>query len=98
MGYERRKSVAFTVPSGTAPTDHYRPSFAELGFSADESRSQTRALALLHAEIPEGNVAAQCLFRKAGYRATEVVRDYDGSRADVSYRMVRGVYPKCPVP
>ena len=45
----------------------------------------------IHLEVEEGNLAAQLLYRKMGYRATKILRNYYPELREDGYRMVRRI-------
>lgn len=45
----------------------------------------------IHLEVEEGNLAAQLLYRKMGYRATKILRNHYPELKEDAYRMVRRI-------
>jgi ribosomal protein S18 acetylase RimI-like enzyme len=48
---------------------------------------------LIHLEVGESNLAAQLLYKKAGYRATRILRNHYPTLEEDAYEMVRMIYP-----
>jgi|SRR5688572_26006618 len=48
---------------------------------------------MIHLEVGESNLAAQLLYRKAGYRATRILRNHYPSLDEDAYEMVRKIHP-----
>jgi ribosomal protein S18 acetylase RimI-like enzyme len=47
----------------------------------------------IHLEVGESNLAAQLLYKKAGYRATRILRNHYPALEEDAYEMVRSIYP-----
>ena len=47
----------------------------------------------IHLEVGESNLAAQLLYRKAGYRATRILRNHYPGLDEDAYEMVRKIHP-----
>ncbi len=76
--------------------DHRRKGIALECLRYAERFARRRASLRIDLEVQESNLAAQLLYRKAGYRATRILRNYYPTTHEDGYRMVRALVEPAP--
>lgn len=72
-------------------TDHRRRSIASRCLEFANRVARRRDALRITLEVEESNLPAQLLYRKAGYRATRILRNYYSATNEDGYRMVRAL-------
>ena len=94
---------AFDIGSGRDPCRPLASSRVAEGESVEDraGRSSRRKVTqtvdehagVIHLEVGESNLAAQLLYRKAGYKATRILRNHYPTLDEDAYEMVRRIHP-----
>jgi ribosomal-protein-alanine N-acetyltransferase len=71
--------------------DHRRHGIATECLRYAERAARRRNVLRIVLEVEESNLAAQLLYRKSGYRATRILRNYYPETSEDGYRMVRAL-------
>jgi len=78
--------------------DHRRQGIALACLGHVEGLGRRREASRIILEVQETNLAAQLLYRKAGYRATKVLKNYYPAVGEDGYEMVRALQEVAPAP
>jgi len=82
--HDRKKGKAIAArPSG--PAVRISPDTLAVEASTEGAEGE------IHLEVEESNLPAQLLYRKMGYRAVEILRNYYSAYGEDGYKMVRRV-------
>ncbi len=96
-----KKILAYFILQLDGPEVHImnlavHPTYRRRGIAVEclryaERVARRRGSVRLDLEVQESNLPAQLLYRKAGYRATRILRNYYPSTHEDGYRMVRAL-------
>jgi [ribosomal protein S18]-alanine N-acetyltransferase len=96
-----KKVLAYVILQLDGPEVHImnlavHPDFRRRGMAMEclryaERFSRKRGSLRIDLEVQESNLPAQLLYRKAGYRATRILRNYYPTTHEDGYRMVRAL-------
>ncbi len=96
-----KKVLAYVILQLDGPEVHImniavHPDYRRRGIASEclrfiERMARRRGSLRIDLEVQESNLAAQLLYRKSGYRATRILRDYYPSTHEDGYRMVRAL-------
>jgi ribosomal-protein-alanine N-acetyltransferase len=79
-------------PAAGERRERERPAIQERDEARREKEEAGVPLGEIYLEVEETNLPAQLLYKKMGYRATKVLRNYYPALHEDGYRMVRKVY------